>query len=217
MTELHELNPGNYRSYLVVCSNIKDNRKALERRNTTHGCVQGQLSHWNAHSKGTKISKTKNSLPISHNNCLKWQPPQYAYNDNHHKQFASNDNHQKHLSKMTTTTPNLPKMTTAINNLSKTTTTLNNLSKTTTNTNIYLKRQPPQTVCLKRQHSWTETQPFGWYDNAIYCNRGYLPLMCCTPHTKNKVQFNGLTNIGFMHRKNMVLEKHGNILRLKQV
>src|SRR6218665_2937418 len=122
MTELHELNPGNYCSYLVVCSNIKDNRKALERRNTTHGCVQGQLSHWNAHSKGTKISKTKNSLPITHKNYLKSQPQQYAYNDNHHKQFASNDNLQKHLSKMTTT----------INNLSKTTTTLNNLSKTTT-------------------------------------------------------------------------------------
>ena len=40
-------------------------------RHPTHCCVEREFAYWDAHSKGTQVTQTKDSLSICYNYCLK--------------------------------------------------------------------------------------------------------------------------------------------------
>jgi len=56
--------------YLIISADIKDNGQTLLRGNSTHRCVQCQLSRGNSHATRTEITQSQNPLSVGNNHCL---------------------------------------------------------------------------------------------------------------------------------------------------
>lgn len=55
---------------VIISTNIQDYGQALARGNATHGSVEGEFTHRDAHAKGSQVTQSKNTFSICYHNGL---------------------------------------------------------------------------------------------------------------------------------------------------
>lgn len=56
--------------YLIISSNVQQNRQALMGLYSGQRCVQGEFPHGDPHSIASQVSQSQNPLSICHHDCL---------------------------------------------------------------------------------------------------------------------------------------------------